>query len=247
VYSGWVVNELFAEENQMVSIVQNDPEVPLGNFRETLDAQDVPYRIVHPYAGDELPRLEVVSGLIVLGGAMGANDEARFPFLTEVKKFIEVVVQAKIPFLGVCLGGQLLADVAGGNVASEEDGEKGTLPVLLTEEGAGDPLFAGLPREFFTFQWHSDTFYLPEGASLLASSPACPRQAFRIGATAYGLQFHPEVTREIVECWAHCSAETTLTADWFVAEFSLREPEYLATSRNLLENFLRIAGVSLHQ
>ena len=229
----------------MVVIIQNDSQVPLGNYCETLADETVPYRIVRSFDGDALPDLAAVTAVIVLGGAMGANDDESFPFLSDVKLFIRKVVAQGIPYLGICLGGQLLAAVSGGEVVSQADGEKGTMPVYLTAAGASDPLFAGIPKEFTTFQWHSDTFYPPVEALLLAGSPACPRQAFRVGTAAYGLQFHPEVTREIVDSWVRWTDETAAEVGIFQDDFTAHERDYRAVSRCMLKNFLRIAGLPL--
>ena len=94
----------------MLHIIQNDPEVPPGNL---LDHLAIPYTVHHPYRGDILPEQGDISALIVMGGAMGANDDARYPFLPELKILIRSVVAARIPYLGVCLGGQLLAAALG--------------------------------------------------------------------------------------------------------------------------------------
>jgi GMP synthase (glutamine-hydrolysing) len=227
----------------MLLIIQNDPEVPPGNFAETIRALNIPYRIVHPYAGETLPTLSEVSAAIVLGGAMGVHDTAEHPFLVQVKAFIRECVRTETPLLGVCLGGQLLADLLGGRVTvNSPHGEKGTLKVLLTATGEEDPLFAGIPHEFVTFQWHNDSFEIPPGGTLLASSSACAGQAFRFGAMAWGTQFHPEVNRAIVGCWARWTGKTAPHADRFLADFILAEQSYLDVSRRLLVNFLRIAG-----
>ncbi len=100
----------------MLLIIQNDPEVPPGNFNDTIGELRVPCRIVHPYSGEALPPVGDISAAIVLGGAMGVHDTAKHPFLVGVKAFIRECVQTETPFLGVCLGGQLLADVLGGRV-----------------------------------------------------------------------------------------------------------------------------------
>jgi GMP synthase (glutamine-hydrolysing) len=227
----------------MLLIIQNDPEVPPGNFAETIRALNIPYRIVHPYKGETLPTLSEISAAVVLGGAMGVHDTAEHPFLVQVKAFIRECVRTETPLLGVCLGGQLLADLLGGHVtANSPHGEKGTLKVLLTAIGEEDPLFAGIPHEFVTFQWHNDSFEIPVGGTLLASSSACAGQAFRFGASAWGTQFHPEADRAIVDCWARWTGETAPHAERFLADFILSEQPYLDVSRRLLVNFLMIAG-----
>lgn len=229
----------------MLVIVQNDPEVPAGTYAGYLRERNIPFLLVRPYAGDALPPLSEVSAVIVLGGAMGAHHTDRHPFLLEVKRFVREVVDREVPFLGICLGGQLLADVLGARViAGSPHGEKGTLSVTLTEEGVKDPLFAGITPEFVTFQWHNDSFEIPSGGTLLASSDACPNQAFRYGRNAWGTQFHPEVDRAIVDLWARWTEETAPFADDFLASFARNGEAYRDASRRMLANFLRIAGLA---
>ncbi|HEY6873181.1 MAG TPA: type 1 glutamine amidotransferase [Geobacteraceae bacterium] len=225
----------------MLVVIQNDPEVPLGAFAGQVAEEGVPHRTVRPYAGESLPPLSGVTAALVLGGAMGVHDEDRHPFLAGVKGFVRECMARAIPFLGICLGGQLLADVLGAPVTPNACGERGSLTVRLSPEGRMDPLFAGVPEEFVTFQWHNDCFALPQGAVLLASSPACPGQAFRFGGNAYGLQFHPEVDRAIVRLWARETAETAPAAGRFLADFIVREDDYRRASRRLFDNFLQIA------
>lgn len=228
----------------MLLIIQNDPEVPPGNFNDTIGELQVPCRIVHPYKSEALPPVGDIAAAIVLGGAMGVHDTAKHPFLIGVKAFIQSCVQTETPFLGVCLGGQLLADVLGGRVdANSPYGEKGSLPVSLTAAGEEDPLFAGIPRDFISFQWHNDSFEIPAGGTHLAFSAASPGQAFRFGPCAWGTQFHPEVDRPIVDCWARWTKETAPAAEQFLADFARTEKAYLEVSRLLLGNFLLLAGL----
>ena len=133
---------------------------------------------------------------------MSVNDDADLPWLTAEKQAIADAVRAGVPYWGSCLGVQLLAASLGASVYPGTQPEVGVLPVTLTGDGRSDPVFAGLPAEFLTLQWHGDTFDLPDGATLLASSPAYPNQAFRVGQTAYGVQFHVEVTEQMAREWA---------------------------------------------
>jgi len=227
----------------MLLIIQNDPEVPPGTIAENLEAIGIVYAVHHPYNGDPLPDPRDMSALIVLGGAMGANDDARHPFLCELKGFIRKVVAAGIPYFGICLGGQLLAAALGARVASNRWEELGSLPVELVPTGQGDFLFEGIPRKFITFQWHHDSFDIPDGGVLLASSPLCGHQAFRYGTTAWGVQFHPEVTEQIIRDWCAWDRSTAGRTEELIIAYHVMENEYKAVSRQLLVNFLTCAGL----
>ena len=227
----------------MLHIIQNDPEVPPGNISEILDALGVSSVVHHPYCADPLPDLRDVTALIVLGGSMGANDDASHPFLYDLKIFIRQVVDAEKPYLGICLGGQLLAAALGARVESNRWEELGTLPVTLTDAARGDLLLAGLPQTFATFQWHHDSFDLPEGAVLLASSPMCHHQAFRCGTSAWGAQFHPEATEQIIRDWCSWDPATAVRVDDLLEVFSAGESRYRETSLQLMKNFLLAADL----
>jgi GMP synthase-like glutamine amidotransferase len=226
----------------MLHIIQNDPEVPPGNL---LDHITTPYTVHHPYRGDHLPEVVNISALIIMGGAMGANDDARYPFLFDLKTLIRSIVAARIPYLGVCLGGQLLAAALGAEVVSNRWEELGTLDVSLTSEGRKDRLFEGIAEEFKSFQWHHDSFDIPVGGVLLASSAACPHQAFRLGETAWGVQFHPEVTEAIIRNWSTWNRSTAENADILAADFSSIADEYRTNSCRLVTNFIQQLSASI--
>jgi GMP synthase (glutamine-hydrolysing) len=152
--------------------------------------------------GEPLPDWRDFAAIVAMGGPMSVNDEEELPWLGAEKALIAEAVRAGLPFFGACLGVQLLAVSLGAEVAPGPAPEVGILPVFLTEAAASDPVFADLPPELLTLQWHGDTFSLPEGAVLLASSPAYPNQAFRWGRSAYGVQFHLELSREMAAEWA---------------------------------------------
>ncbi|NJD91052.1 MAG: type 1 glutamine amidotransferase [Geobacter sp.] len=224
----------------MLHIIQNDPEVPPGNLLEHLS---LPYRIYHPYRGEQLPHSGEIQALLVLGGAMGANDDQKFPFLPDLKKLIKTVVTAGTPYLGICLGGQLLAAALGAKVVSNRWEELGNLPVALTDAGKVDRLFSGIEAGFTTFQWHHDSFDIPAGGVLLASSTACPHQAFRVGSCAWGLQFHPEVTEQIIRDWCQWNEATAARMEGLLAEFAAKAATYNSIARQLLQNFLKSAAL----
>lgn len=224
----------------MLRIIQNDPQVPPGNIIENLSQLGMPFALHHPYREEPLPSPADTTAAIVLGGAMGANDEQRHPFLKSLKIFIREIVERQTPYLGICLGGQLLAAACGGSVASQRWEELGTLAVDLTIYGKTDRLFSGIGDSFATFQWHHDSFDVPPGGTLLASSPACPHQAFRIGTRAWGTQFHPEVSEAIIRNWCAWDPATEQRSDELVADWQTAV-DYHITARQILENFLKTA------
>ncbi|MGH2857865.1 MAG: type 1 glutamine amidotransferase [Solirubrobacteraceae bacterium] len=138
--------------------------------------------------------------LIAFGGGMQADQEDLHPWLAAALDALREALRRDLPALGVCLGGQMLARAAGGDVGPAPRAECGWREVELTDDAAGDPLLGGLPRRLQVFQWHSYSFGLPSGATPLASSEVC-LQAFRVGERAWGLQWHPEVTAESVLLW----------------------------------------------
>jgi GMP synthase-like glutamine amidotransferase len=224
----------------MLTLIQNDQEVPSGNLLEWFREFQTPFRVVRPYSGEVLPDISDNSALIILGGAMGVHDSSQYPYLLVVRSYIQQAIHREVPLLGICLGGQLLADALGAPVHSQRNGERGLHSVEVLKSANTDPLFFGIPKVFPTFQWHNDSFEIPVDAVCLASSPACAHQAFRFGANHYALQFHPEVTRSIVTSWSESSAGVN-DSTRIMVDFLREEKIYTAISRKLLENFLRIA------
>jgi len=178
---------------------------PPAAFEDELRSRGLELVRVELDEGDALPDWREFSGLIVMGGPMGAYEEDTHPWLVEEKAAIRDAAGAGHPVWGVCLGAQLLAAALGAAVYPGSEAEVGLLPVELTPEAARDPVFSGAPDRFPTLQWHGDTFDLPRGATLLASSPAYTSQAF-VFERAYGLQFHLEVSPELAAEWGEVPA-----------------------------------------
>ncbi|HEU5350847.1 MAG TPA: type 1 glutamine amidotransferase [Terracidiphilus sp.] len=151
--------------------------------------------------GDKIPTVDHMDGLVVMGGPLGAYEEDLHPFLRKECELLQAVSRSGVPVLGVCLGAQLLAKALGATVFPGHGAEIGFGSIELAGAGREDVLFAGLGGELPAFHWHGDTFTLPEGAVLLASSPMYAHQAFRFGSRAYGLQFHIEPDADTWAAW----------------------------------------------
>jgi GMP synthase-like glutamine amidotransferase len=180
----------------------------LGIFKHFCDNAGIEIDTVELEKGDSFPSLEGYSALWVMGGSMNVNDETEFPWLVEEKALIRrAIEQFHLPYMGICLGAQLLADALGGEVQAMTTPEVGLLPIQLTQAGLNHPLMTGLPKTFKVLQWHGqEVKQLPSGATLLASSLHCPVQAYAVGDCAFGLQFHSEVTELTVEDWVQIPA-----------------------------------------
>lgn len=174
-----------------------------GIFRDFLAEDGIEWDVVQLQDGDPLPAQADHDALWVMGGPMDVWEETRYPWLAPEKRFIgEAVFKHGKPFLGVCLGHQLLAEVAGGECRSMQHPEIGIHPVELTAASHDDRLLAGTAARFDTLQWHGVAVVdVPPEVHVLARSPAAPIQAIRVGDNAWGLQYHVEVTADTVDAW----------------------------------------------
>ena len=169
-------------------------------FGAALEARGAGLDIRDREAGDDLPdHGRGHDALLVLGGAMNALEDEAYPYLGQAVALIRDFHRRAKPVLGICLGAQLIARAFGGRVYIHDHPELGFVEV--TSNGAADPLLAGLKTPLPLMEWHYDSFDLPGDALLLATSRTCRNQAFRMGETTHGLQFHFEVTGALVENW----------------------------------------------
>ena len=188
-----------------VLVIEPEASDPVGPLGDWLTDAGLDLAIVRPFAGEPLPAdLDEIEGLIVLGGSMGAGDDADYPYLADIRRLLAEAVAREVPTLGICLGAQLLAVATGGTVTRSPDGpEYGAQLIAKRANAATDPLFGPIPITPDVIQWHVDAITdLPPGAVHLASSPVCANQAFRLGRLAWGIQFHIETTPQLLRSWA---------------------------------------------
>jgi GMP synthase (glutamine-hydrolysing) len=227
---------------------------PPAAFEEELRSRGLDLVRVELDEGEAIPERDDFAAIVVMGGPMGAYEDDEHAWLAGEKRYLREAVEQDVPVWGVCLGAQLLAASLGARVYRGPEAEVGLLPVELTEAAADDPVFADAPPSIPTLQWHGDTFDLPEGATLLARSPAYRNQAFRVGRS-YGLQFHVEVTPELAAQWGEVPAyASSLEAilgpgalDRLVADVAAHADSTLPLARRLFGRWLeRIVRVPAH-
>jgi GMP synthase (glutamine-hydrolysing) len=187
--------------NQTVLILRHMLQEPAGTLETALTDAGLTFQYIDLFESvpRDLPLMQSV-GLVALGGAMNVDDVEQYPFLAREIGWLQAAMEQHIPVIGICLGAQLLAKSLGARVYPNRHKEIGWYPLEFGPRAAVDPLFlsSGVPR---VFQWHGDTFDLPVGAVPLARSALCTNQAFREGTRAWGLQFHIEMTAEMIEDW----------------------------------------------
>lgn len=230
-----------------ILILQNHERCDADLMGDALRRRDVQIEIAEVFATDRLPDVEAFDAVMVFGSPASCLNLDDDPGLVRARDLVRRAVALEKPVLGVCFGGQLLAHVLGAAVQRAPVGEFGRYEIRLTAEGVRSPLFEGFPSAFGSVEYHQDTFDLPEGATLLASTDLCPHQAFVLGRSV-GLQFHPESSLRQVSTWTAAypegPASVGKTCDEVLAEYRAAAAEHAGLCERLVDNFLRFATSS---
>lgn len=195
--------------------------------------------------------LEGIGGVVILGGPMNVYEEEAYPFLKDEESFIRRALIDEVPILGICLGAQLLAKTCGARITRSPQKEIGWSTVTKTSYGMEDSLFRGNPQRMTVFQWHGDTFGLPDEGVLLAKGRVCKNQAFRVGHNAYGLQFHIESTPEMIEVWMREEKGVDVkriinTGSEIIESFTEQGKRIVANFKKIVESSLQCRNVIYH-
>ena len=221
----------------IVKHVEQEGPGMLGKFLEDAGWRLV---IVELGCGEALPnRLDNFAAAIVLGGPMNVYEEEAYPFLKHEDLLIKEMLREEVPFLGICLGAQLLAKACGARVMKAAEKEVGWYAVDLTKQARQDRLFKRVESPLTVFQWHEDTFDVPDGGVLLGTSALVRNQAFRMGSCAYGLQFHVEVSLDMVETWM--KDEKSVDAETILHQGDIVRETLEQQAATLFNNFRRLA------
>jgi GMP synthase (glutamine-hydrolysing) len=225
----------------IVKHVEQEGPGMLGNSFQDAGWKLVPVELG---LGERLPdRLDGFAAVVVLGGPMNVYEEEAYPFLKEEDLFIKQVLKEETPFIGICLGAQLLAKACGARVMKAAQKEVGWYTVNLTKQARQDRLFKRIESPLTVFQWHEDTFDIPDGGVLLGTSAVVPNQAFRMGSCAYGLQFHVEASLDVIEDWM--KDEKSIDVQNILRQGGIVKESLDDQAATIFNNFRRLAESAL--
>jgi GMP synthase (glutamine-hydrolysing) len=237
-------------DKKRVLVLQHIPDDPAGRVGAILDEYETFYHLIH-VGKDHLPDPTRYDAIVVLGGAAHLYDTHRYPYAVHEEAYLHQAIKQGVPYLGMCLGGQLLAKAFQGEVKKLPKAHIGFLEIHFSEAGKKDPLYQGFESYQLAFQWHEDCFLLPEGAVSLAHHTEGFNQAFRYGERAYGIQYHIELTEDLLDLWLH---EPAMKKE-FIEIYGLEAyekterdavdlfPMYAQHATMMLKNFFRLSEV----
>jgi GMP synthase (glutamine-hydrolysing) len=231
-----------------ILLVRNDRYESFGTAPAALAWAGADVRSVHLPAGVPLPPLDEVAAVVMFGGTANVDMTDHFPFLQDARAYARAAVERRVPYLGICLGSQLLARAMGRDVVKSPAKEVGFEPLRPLPAAGDDPLLSIYAEGDMAVQWHEDTHDLPEGATHLIAGDRIPVQGYRVGELAWGVQFHQEVDAVEFGQWLEIAGtEMDVEAAWGKSIQTLREeskrfmPEHEARGRELFGRFARLA------
>ncbi len=231
-------------KNKILIVKHVEHEGP-GLIGDALRSDEWEFETIELERGEALPEdLRRIAAVILLGGPMNVYEVERFPFLNEEEKLIRKALVEEVPFLGICLGAQLLAKTCGVKIYKAPEKEIGWYRIKTTKGGKGDMIFRHLPDRMAVFQWHEDTFEIPDCGTLLATGEHCKNQAFKVGSNAYGLQFHVEATPDMVRRWMEDEKDKKAALK-ALGDAARVEKDFLRHAGRFLDNFKKIVESSL--
>ncbi|PKN18297.1 MAG: amidotransferase [Deltaproteobacteria bacterium HGW-Deltaproteobacteria-6] len=218
--------------------LQHVPFEGLGSIEPWLKAAGCEITRTRFFESTRLPDLEKIDLLVVMGGPMSVNDEVAFPWLVSEKRFIREAIGSGKAVLGICLGAQLIASAAGARVYRNNVKEIGWFPIygMLSDDAS----FFSFPQSINVFHWHGDTFDLPSGATRLAKSDGCTNQAFQLGRSVIGLQFHLETTPKALQEIVFNGRDELIPAQYIQTkeEILSAKPDEYTSINHLMDNVL---------
>jgi GMP synthase (glutamine-hydrolysing) len=227
-----------------IVVIRFQPSAPLGIAAHALDESGAEWRYLDVFEPVDWPELDDIGGIIALGGGMNVDRVDEYPFLSMGRGLLVRAVENSVPILGICLGAQMLARALGAEVRPASMRVVGWYEVRSTAAGATDPVLSPFAPKSRVFYFHEDAFELPDGADLLFQGDIVGNQAFRFGTSAYGIQWHLEVTEKIVADW--CDETPDLEPAWGVTKAALlkqalnRLPAQQAAGSEAVKGFARL-------
>ncbi|MDH5716537.1 MAG: type 1 glutamine amidotransferase [Spirochaetia bacterium] len=231
-----------------ILIIQNITREGPGLFEKSLNSQGIKYEIVDLSLNEEIPLKEKYGAVVVLGGPDSVNDNTKK--IENQLKYVKKILAEKIPYLGICLGLQVLVKAAGGIVIKSKIKEIGfrdlnnnLFSIHLTKKGEQDQMFHNIKNNLEVFQLHGETVELTENMNLLGRGEFCKNQIIKIGENAYGFQCHFELTSELLESWMKEDLDLSrLNKKKLREDFNLLKDEFSKNGFQIFNNFLKIAG-----
>jgi GMP synthase (glutamine-hydrolysing) len=226
--------------------IQNESTDPAVPFVQALEQRGFEVETVHPYAGEPLPgTLEGIDAIVAGGGLVDTHQVHEHRWLGHEIELVAEAIAGGTPYIGLCLGAQVLTEAAGGEVYRSQPHEVGWHEVELLPAAGDDPLFGGLPQRFRTMQWHYYACRPGDAAVELARNPAA-LQALRVGECAWGTQFHIEATREVLTGWLELGgddlAENGYPRDVYLRAIDEHYEQHAAVGRTLAARFAELAS-----